>query len=330
MKKITVILVIFLLSSTLYGQPRAGQAQQDEPVRYKELLEKTRTVLATCDNADAWRLLHQAEEETAGIAPPRTRVERQAARTRYANATRLLLRALDLCSDLAGPAGKGADEEFRRLEEQIEQARRKMASRPGEGDRATLNKLTALQSQARSALDAGQSGVAWRKMELIRILLNRLGQSGPAREIAFKQIRQLQIDIEKVRSTFPQPSPRATLLLQAAETQANDAEQFLLRRRFRPALAALAAGNRFLTRAAEEQPADEAISLASLESDLQELNKTLDALEGEQSGDTARQDDIRLCRHACEKARRALDNQQLELAQEYLELAREISAEIIE
>lgn len=328
MKK-NLLLLFLLLGATLHGQPRPDMARQEERSRFLELLQRTRTTVSDCDNPDARRLLRQAEEKAATIRPVRQRGERQQAIALYADATRLLLRALDLCSAGRHSAGETeADQEYRQLRKEIMTARERAHSQPGPHQRRFLGKIDALELQTRQALDAGQPGLARRKMELTRILLNRLSHPGPAAEEAQNGLREMRREIDKMRHRDAASSPRRDALIAAAETQAEDAGRFLDDRRVRPAMAALAAGRRFLALAAGAPAPAGTASFPELQAKVTMLDEELDALETEQNGDPDQQEDLKLCRRACAKAQQALDHQQPELAREYLTLARDLLAEL--
>ncbi len=330
MKK-SLLLLLLLLGATLYGQPRPDMARQEERSRFLDLLQRTRTTVADCDNPDARRLLRQAEEKAAAIRPIRRRGERQEALTLYADATSLLLRALDLCS-----AGRHsaedveAGQEYHRLREEIAAARETTRNRPSPLQRPILGKIDALDRQTRQALDAGQTGIARRKMELTRILLNRLMHPGPGVEEARRDLQAFRTEMDRVRRSGAGSSPRRDALLAAAENEAADAGYFLDRRRVRPAMAALAAGRRFIALATAAQSLEAGASFSALQAQVTMLDEKLEALEAEQNDDPDQQDDLRWCRRACDKAQQALDHQQPELTREYLTLARDLMAELDE
>ncbi len=220
---------------------------QSERTRFEELLQRTREAVAACSNPAAQRLLLQAQQETANIFPLLQRGENKIALNLYANATRLLLRALDLCSGVESSTRDQLTQEFSLLEEQIAQARDLEQGRNNQQERTILDKVLALQTQTRRALDSGQSGMALRKMELIRLLLNRIWNPGPIQDTARLELQRLQQEIESARRADSSPSRRSKGLLRAAENQAAEAERFLQRGRTHHALAAILAGNRFLT-----------------------------------------------------------------------------------
>ena len=327
MKKILFILLVTLVAGVIHGQPGRSQPLEEEHSRYESLLRRTQEAVATCDNVHAQRLLNQAEQETKKISSPRRPGERREIRAHYANATRLLLRALDLCSESSRTNKSAVREEFSRLEEEIDRTRRKASTERDENRRPFLDRLSALESQTRDALEADQPEVARRKMDLIRSLLQLDTHPGPWQSKARQELIHLQREIDRMRSSSAEFSPRARILLRAAENQAADAEQLLQRRRIRPALAAIVTGNRLLSRVDKTTPLVDT-SAALLERELQTLEEKLNSLADETGADTAQQDDIRLCRHACQKARQALADQQIELAHEYVNLARELANDL--
>ncbi|HNW59634.1 MAG TPA: hypothetical protein PKI62_08170 [bacterium] len=324
-----LLLLLILATAAVYGQPRSAPPRPEERSRFLNLLQQTRSAVAACADPEARRLLRQAEEKAGQIPPQRQRGGPPEMRALYADATRLLLRALDLCSE--SQHGTGAAEtgqEFRQLREQIDALRTAAQQHPGQGRRPMLNKIQALERQARQALEAGQPAVARRKMELARILIHRLDRPGPARETVRQELTALHEEIGKMRGTGAAATPRREQLLNAAANQAADAEHFLGQQRLRPALAALAAGKRFVTLAAAVQPAAAEPGAAGLHAKITMLDEELDALEAEADDDPDHQEDLRLCRRACDKAQQALDNQQPELAREYLQLARDMMSEL--
>ncbi len=330
MKKQNLLIFLFALVALLAGsagaQPRSGEPQEDR-LRYNQLLQRTREAVADCDNTMARRLLRQAEEKDAAIRSLQKRGDRKALRARYADATRLLLRALDLCSESRTSGGEEAGREFAQLEKRIDRAG--APSRPrSRGERGDAGKIRALQSQARRALDAGQVDVARRKMDMIRILLNRPDDPAPSGENNRQALRTLREKINGLHNAPEGRSPRARNLLQAAEEQAADAERFLERRRSASARAAIAAGNRFLTRAADPAAQHNDISDTDLQAEVTFIGEMLHVLETEQNSDPDRREEIRLCRITYEKGERALKNGQPGIAHEYFLLAKDLLTEL--
>ena len=327
-KKTPLVLLLALLAGGVFAQPRSGQPAQEERLRYNQLLQRTRAAVSGCDSELARRLLRQAEEKDDTIRELQRRNDRKALRSHYADATRLLLRALDLCSEKRSSGGEEIDREFSRLEQSIDRADTpaRLHSRGGRG--VDMGKIKALQSQTRRALDAGQVDLARRKMDMIRLLLNRPDESAPSGDPARQALRGLREDIDRLNNAPDGGSLRMRILLQAAEEQAEDAERFLQRRRTAPARAAIAAGNRLLARASSPAERRDDPSTTDLQAEATFIGEMLYVLESERTSDPARREEIRLCRTTFQKGQRALKNGQPGIAHEYFLLAKELIAEL--
>ena len=329
MKKNTpLILFLALLAGGVFAQPRSGQPVQEERLRYNQLLQRTRAAVSDCDSDLARRLLRQAEEKDSAIRDLQRRNDRKALRAHYADATRLLLRALDLCSEKRSSGGEEIDREFAQLEQRIDRAGSPERPRSRGGRGGDIGKIKALQSQTRRALDAGQVDLARRKMDMIRLLLNRPDEPAPSGDRSSQALRGLREEIDRLYNSPEGGSPRMRSMLQAAAEQAEDAERFLQRRRIVPARAAIAAGNRLLARAASPANRRDDPSATDLQAEVTFIGEMLYVLESERNADPARREEIRLCRTAYQKGERALKNGQPGIAHEYFLLAKDLLTEL--
>lgn len=306
--------------------PGQNSDLQGDRSRFEELLELTREAVSRCDNPAARRLLLQAQQETEKIGALMLRGENKIVLTHYANGTRLLLRALDLCSGLEGTSREQLREEFTLLEDQISLL---VDHEEAAGAEAAplRDKIALIQMQVRHALETGQNGLALRKMELLRLLLRRLENPAPIAGNVQIELQRLRQELEEAERAVQPQSPRTRTLLRAAQNQAEEAERHVQAGRIRPALAAILAGNRLLTLAGSSPAAGAGVDAGSIRMELERLEERLQAMRLTEGSTPDAQEAVRQASRLCEMARQALQNNQLELAEEYIRLAREMAAE---
>lgn len=305
-------------------EPGQNSDLQADRSRFEELLELTREAVGRCEDPTARRLLLQAQQETEKIGALMQRGENKIVLTHYANGTRLLLRALDLCSGYEGTSREQLREEFSRLEEQI--GRLLDRGEPAPSEAAPLrDKVHLIQMQVRHALETGQSGTALRKMELLRLLRRRLENPAPMAGNVQIELQRLLQELDEAERAAEKQTPRTRTLLRAAETQAEEAERHLQAGRIRPALAAIMAGNRLLTLAGGFPAAGSNYDAGIIRGELERLEERLQSMTLAEGLAPDAQEAVRQASRLCEMARQALQNNQLELAQEYIRLAREMA-----
>ncbi len=293
--------------------------------QYDDLLQKTREAVAQCNDHRAQRLLLQAQVQTSNIDGLLQRGEVKLVLNLYDNATRLLLRALDLCAGVQLGEREQLREELQLLSDQIAQLPLSMRAPADANQQQMLNKVQALKIQINQAIEAGHYGIALRRMELARTLLNRIWMPGPHLESTRSEQHRLQQEIERFKSTPGPRSERVGALLQAAERNTADAAAHLQQGRVRQALFAILAGNRFLTLAKSAQPESALLSAQQVENELQKVQEEISAASPQNDRDDSEvTEQLRLAGKLADKAREALRQNQTEIAREYINLANHI------
>ncbi len=299
----------------------SGFDLENEQRQYEELLQKTREAVGQCSNRRAQRLLAQAQVQTDNIAPLLQRGEVRLAINLYDNATRLLLRALDLCAGLQLSERDQLIEEQELLADQIAQTQETARHNMDAYQQQILSKVLALKMQIGQAIEAGQYGIALRKIELARTLLNRVWNPGPQLDATRTEQHRLLQEIERCKADPGSLSQRGQALLQAAERNALEADVHLQQGRIRPALFSILAGNRFLTLAKTAQNEVESISSLQIENDLQKLRDDLRAAAERHPEEHETLDQIRLAGKVADRAGESLSKGHPEIAREYIKIA---------
>ncbi len=294
---------------------------ENEKRQYEELLQKTRDAVGQCNNRRAQRLLAQAQVQTDNIAPLLQRGEVRLALNLYDNATRLLLRALDLCAGLQLSERDQLIEEQELLADQIAQTQETARHNIDANQQQILSKVLALKMQISQAVEAGQYGIALRKIELARTLLNRVWSPGPHLDATRTEQQRLLQEIERCKTDPAPMSPRAQSLLQAAERNAFDASNHLQQGRIRLALFSILAGNRFLTLAKNTQTEAATITSLQVENELQKIRDDLSMAAARAPEDDETLEHLRLAGRLADRAGEALGNGHLEIAREYIKMA---------
>ena len=289
---------------------------RNEKERYEELLQRAEDVVATCDNQQAAKLLLEAQKQDQAIRRAVNQGNGKLALNLYYSTTRLLLRAIDMCQGFSMPAKDQALEDIEMLRNLYETA----LEENGSGrSKVILNKVLNLQNQAQSAINRGNFLLAQRRIDLARNLLGRLWSDGSEvnkQERAFQELEQLLFDIQKYQERINQDSsPKNKNLLKAAQASANDARRFLKRNWTNVALQSILAGNRFLSALDSSQGGNNLISKENIEIEIERLSEKISSIQEDGSKER-----IRAARQMLDKAVQALNNNDIEIASEYVRL----------
>ncbi|MBN2355123.1 hypothetical protein JXO59_03360 [candidate division KSB1 bacterium] len=301
-----------------------GHNIETERMRFLDLMQKAEATVATCQNPRAERLLQQARRQAENVEPLIRRGEIKLAIGLYYNATRLLLRAIDICEGRAFSEQDQAREESELLDSMIEQVRGHSPAGLGPKRRIILSKVLQLQNQARQAYAMQQYGTALRRIELARTLLARIWSEDVTEEGTRQELQRLENDIEKLKTQKPsQDKPRFDVLLRAAENSAREANRYLQRGRTRLALVAILAGNRFLGLARSLAPDVPYPDRQQLLQQLQRLQQKIEA-QIPTAAQEEKLEEIEFARQLQQRAEQALTQNDLKLAAEYIRLADEL------
>lgn len=300
-----------------------GNNIETERIRFLNLLERARAVVANCQNPRAERLLQQAQRQAENIEPLLRRGENKIAVGLYYNATRLLLRTIDICEGRDVSEREQVLEEIDFIDNMLAQAQTLGGSQSAAQQRLIIDKVTQLQIQARQAFSQKQYEIAQRKIELSRILLARLWREDATEKGTFLELTRLQSEIERVQSHIAKDDTRFQALLQAAVNSAEDAKRFLERGRTRLALVAILAGTRFLTLAQSITPAVADADARQTRVELDRLQIKIDN-QSTESTDLENQEEILFGRQLFQHAQQALSQNNLPLAMEYIRCADEL------
>jgi hypothetical protein len=323
----------FLLDQCLsWGESSKGDLREQalvEKERFEQLAQRSESALSGCSNPRAQIMFLQAQKQIPNINQALAQGEYKLAVQWYNNATRLLLRVVDLCQGRELSDREQTLEELEFLSQMIETARERFESRATPKEQIILQRASALYQQAVQCITADQYEVALRRIELARALITRLWNRDAAPQRLESEIERLMTDLDQARqaagSDAQRPGQRA--YWQAAEHHAQLAQRFYLANRPRAALVSLLVAERFLnmSRLAEAQT-----SSASAEQIKNELEKFADQLQQVSAAITDPEDQelYRSAQSLFERAQQFSQNQQWSLAASYLSMSRLILEKI--
>jgi hypothetical protein len=228
---------------------------------YSSLEAQARESLRDCQNAIAQRLYNQAQKQIQAAQESSRRGEYVLAQQFYNGATRLLLRAIDLCRPQLAQQDAGTlKKNLQALRESIDTAEEELSRRDDPRGRALLDWALRLASEAEAALSAQQPVRAALRLERARFLVERARRNATSAPVDFKQqceseLRQLLADLNEVDEEIKAAeNPEAQSLVELARKAHGEAERVC--NRATNSLAALAAfrmmlrmGHQFLLQA---------------------------------------------------------------------------------
>ncbi len=266
---------------------------------YANLEAQARESLRNCPNPAAQRLYHQAQKQIQSAEESFRRGEFVLAQQFYNGATRLLLRAIDLCRPQGAQNAETLKKDLQVLRENINTAE----EQAGSGDpraRALLDWAQRLALEAEAAITTQQPLRALRRLERARFLVEKARRNANAAPVDFKQ--QCELELQQLRNDLnaadeeiqAAENPEAQSLMDLARKAQAEAERAC--GRAGSSLHALAAfrmmlrmGHQFLLQA-ESLSQDGSANIARnvLQQRLKELDATIievrSSVPGEQSG----------------------------------------------
>lgn len=323
----------FLLDQCLsWGEGAKGNLEEQalvEKERFEELLQRSESALSGCTNPRSHVLYQQALKQIPNIKQAMAQGEYKLAVQWYNNATRLLLRVVDLCQGREMTDREQTLEELELFSQMLDTARERFESQATPKEQIILQRANTLYQQAAQYLATDQYDVALRRIELARALLARLWHRDAAPQRLESEIERLLTELEQARQSSGadiQGSRRRTYL-QAAEHHAQLAQKFYLAHRPRVALISLLVAERFLnlSRSAETEALP-----SSAEQLKNEMTKFAEQLQ-QVSATITDPEDQELYRSAqtlFERAQQFSLNQQWALAASYLSMSRLILEKI--
>lgn len=305
-----------LLNLTSAAATNPLELLRSENERFEELMHQAEEVVAGCDNPQARQLFVLAQKQYKDLRQAYANGDSKIALNLYYNATRLLLRAIDLCHGVDVPVRERAIEAMNSLNEFAALAAEQQSAMSNR-NRMIMDKVKNLQQQAQRAINQGNYDLAIRRIELARNLINRLlgfAESPDLSNRAEQELQRLLLDIEHTESGLESMDKRSKKLLNAARRSARDAQRYLGQNRILPALESILTGNRFLS-AIGSAPSTAEIGETALAEKIHNLSDRIQELRRESTGEN--RDLLELARRMIENASEALQNKELEIAEEY-------------
>jgi hypothetical protein len=295
-----------------------------EKNRFEELLNRAEKAASTCQKENAQRLLQQARQQYQNTREAVNRGDFKFALSLYYNATRLLLRVIDICEGRFMSDQDQMTEELEMLGELLAAAQEQVSAGPGRRNVMLFNRANRLYREAEESIRQGKYVVARRQIDLARNLISRMWMGGGRiniRDRAYQELERLKTDVEQFsRENQSDRTPYAKAMLQAAEHSVNDAERYLQAGRTGMALQAILAGNRFISALQAPLPHDPEANLEKLAEDLDRLRSEIESLQNDEQLDADAKELLEAAREMVSRAKQALDNNELELASEYIKL----------
>lgn len=255
---------------------------------YSNLEEQAAEGLRACASPLAQRLHHQAQKQIQSAEEAYGRGEVALAQQFYNGATRLLLRAIDLCRPQAAQDDETVKKGLLALRESINAAEEELARREDPRGRALLDWARRLALEAEAALSAQQPLRAWRRLERARFLVERAQRNTAAAPVDIRQqceseLQQLLADVNEAEAEIKAgQNAEAQSLLELARKAHAEAGRICNRPAATlPGLAAfrmlLRMGHQFLLQAEilSQDGGAANISRSVLQQRLQELDATL-------------------------------------------------------
>ena len=296
-----------------------------EKTKFEELLAKTERIVSTCEDPRAIILFNNARKQYQNINQNLFNSDMQFTLNLYYNATRLLLRVIDLCEGNMIIQADQVTEELILLGNMLDTVRGKIGSEKRNKNTLIFNRANRLYLEAQNDIDMNKINAALRKIDLARGLLNRIW-AGNGRTTLLdrtkKELNRLQEDINlAVNETNIRQSRREKSLIHAARTSAHDAERYLLNGRIRMALESILAGNRFLSLLETSTPASlSEIRRDKINAELNQLMGNIEIVTNEENLSDESRDLLEASQQMAKRAQKALQNNEHNLAMEYLKL----------
>lgn len=255
----------------------------EEKVRLEKLLGESENVISASANSTVKKNYRQALKLSGKAEEAEAKQDFQQSIQYYHQATRLLLRAIDLAEVKADRTAVRAHEEVAALDELIENLQSKF-DEAGQDDKATIwgTRILQLQRDAHEAIENKNYKLCLMNTQLARDMIQRIlnktqTQRTDAGDILHSEFDQLEIDIDEITDRANQAgNVEATILLRYGRAAKVKGEQFLQNRNLRLARESLLTANRFVFAAdrlvrneAGESPAEEEIQrkIKTLEQD---------------------------------------------------------------
>jgi len=260
-----------------------------EQRRFEELLQRSREALNGCHNDHAEKLFARAQKQSASIQTAIDQSEYRLAMGMTNNATRLLLRVIDLCQGRVLTEREGTLEELELLRQALITAHERF-DQVGSGQSAIiLQRVERLQQKAEMAINDQDYPLAFRHLELAHALVARLWNQETASERLGIEINRLRNQLLALRQAphAQTYSPRQLALLRNAERFARDAARLQRAGRPRIALISVLLADRFLnllrTPANETKVPDQEKSKNEIKSVQEQLNRMEELSRGEEN-----------------------------------------------
>jgi hypothetical protein len=252
-----------------------GEMLEQERNKLQALLQKATRVATTCQNEQALKLLRQARSEYQTIQSRTHQRSLRMTLMRYYNATRLLLRAINLCEGNRSPVRELAITELDRIH--ILQSRIEMEKNDwSQFETILYQRIRRLVQQADQSITQNQYPIALKRLNLAARLLNKLSSSTPNPLLSDRirlELKRLATRLEQQQNELTTPHQRR--LWAAANSLNQSARWHVNKNRPRLALESILAANRLLNslNGRDSQPLDSTqldAQLNTLESRLQD------------------------------------------------------------
>jgi len=225
----------------------------EEKAAFEKLLNQTEGSISSSAHSTVKNNYRQAIKLTGKAEEAQANQEFQQAIEYYHQATRLLLRALDLAEGKGDRTAVRAHEEVAALDELIDNFQNRVRE-DQQGDRIAYlgTRILQLQQDAHVALENKNYKLALMNAQLARDLIQRLlnkAQSSRSDTDKFLQdeFEQLGVDIEEIKTRATQSGQtEALVLLRYGEVAKQRGEQFLQNQNLRLARESILTANRFV------------------------------------------------------------------------------------
>ncbi|MBN2013214.1 hypothetical protein JW960_28045 [candidate division KSB1 bacterium] len=229
---------------------------RDEEARLEELFERARKAIEERDNPAAQKFYQLAERQQQQIERLKSSRNYDQVIEHINQATRLLLRAIDIASDNKKQIELRVFDDVIALDELIENLNNSIES-TGESNNTRidflLDRIYSLQQQAHQALEEQKYQECQFHTRMARKLVERALQIASRKnprqyeQRVYDELDQLEISIDNVRQKLSSSTqPEAEEMLNMAERISNRAKQFADRNNIAAALANIAVSNQIL------------------------------------------------------------------------------------
>jgi HEPN domain-containing protein len=297
---------------------------ETEKNRFEELSTRAEKAASTCQQENARRLLQQARQQYQNTREAVNRGDFKFALSLYYNATRLLLRVIDICEGRYISDRDQMTEELEMLGELLAAAQQQATSGPGQRNTMLFNRANRLYHEAEESIRQGKYVIARRQIDLARNLTSRMWRGGGRINIrgrAYQELERLKTDVKRFSSDNQvSAAPHARALLQAAQRSVKDAEEYLQLGRTGLALQAILAGNRFISALQAPTSDNPRANLAKLSEGLDRLKSEIESLQSDEQLDADAKELLDAAGLMASHAKQALEDNELELAGEYIKL----------